>query len=192
MDSFIGEIRILPYPFAPLNWAFCNGQPVNIRQAEALYAVIGSVFGGDNNTYFNLPNLGAAAGSVGDAPIGSGRGPNLTPRSLGPRGVGSSRVQLVLNQTPAHTHAFKAETTATLTDLTTDPTNAFIDRGYVSGTSPVGFYTYAALPAGSSNRTAFREPALSPVGQGVAHDNMLPYLAMNFCISLAGAFPIRQ
>ena len=192
MDSYIGEIRILPYTFAPYEWAYCNGNRMNINQAQALYAVIGSVFGGDNATYFNLPNLGQSAGQPGDAPMGSGAGPNLTPRTLGPNAVGTPRAQLALNQMPMHNHPIKAEMTTTLTDLIAVPTGAYMSRGYVANTPPIGFFTYAPPPTDPSKLTTFREPALSIAGQSSSHLNQQPYLAMNFCISLSGVFPVRQ
>jgi microcystin-dependent protein len=191
MDNFIGEIRILPYTYAPLDWAFCNGQKVGINQNSALYAVLGTVFGGDGSTYFNLPNLMQTAGQPGDAPMGTGAGTNLTPRHLGPNAVGAGAVQLAVNQMPQHNHAVKAETTATFTDLITDPTNAYIGRGYVNLTPPVGFRAFNAPPTDQSKLTTFREPALSVAGSSTPHSNLQPYLAMNFCISLAGMFPVR-
>jgi microcystin-dependent protein len=192
MDSYIGEIRVLPYTYAPYEWAYCNGQKININQNQALYAVIGSVFGGDNQTYFNLPNLMQATGQPGDAPMGSGAGPNLTPRSLGPNAVGAPKVQLVPNQMPSHNHPFKSEGPAAATDLIAGPAGAYICRGYVGLTPPIGFFTYNPPPTDSSKLTSFREPALTIAGSSSSHNNMQPYLAMNFCISLAGVYPVRQ
>jgi microcystin-dependent protein len=190
MDNFIGEIRILPYTYAPLEWAFCNGQRIAIAQGQTLYAIIGSTYGGDNKTYFNLPNL-MQAGQPGAAPMGTGTGKNLTPRRLGPNAVGVQQVQLVVNQMPLHNHPFKVEGTTVTGDLLASPANAYVSRGYVTGTTAAGFYTYTALPTDQSKLTTFREPALSIGGQNGAHNNMQPYQALNFCISLSGLYPVR-
>ena len=190
MDSFVGEIRILPYTFPPDQWSWCNGQQVAISQNQALYAVIGLTYGGDGKTYFNLPNLTIAANKPGSTPVGTGSGPGLTPRSLNKNSFGVAAVQLQLNQTPAHNHAFMAQNTTVAANIISNPTAAWLARGVI--TNPQGgFVSYAAKDP--AKQVAFRSPALSIVGSDPAgaHNNMQPYLTMNFCISLAGEFPLR-
>jgi microcystin-dependent protein len=190
MDSFIGEIRLLPYTYAPDQWAWCNGQQIAISQNQALYAVINAIYGGDGRTYFNLPNLTTAMGQPGCAPIGAGSGPGLTPRALGKDKIGAAAIQLVLSQTPAHNHTLTAQSTSATANYVAGPSNAWLGRGYVQG-ADAGFYTYDAYDA--TKQVAFSNTALSVSGSNPpqAHDNMQPCLTMSFCISLAGEFPVR-
>ncbi|UUZ81308.1 tail fiber protein [Paenibacillus sp. P26] len=96
-DQFVGEIRIFAGNFAPNGWALCNGRLMLISQNTALFSLLGTMYGGDGRTTFALPNL------MGRAPIGSGMGQGLTPRSVGQSG-GSASVTLLNNEIPSHTH----------------------------------------------------------------------------------------
>ncbi len=188
MDSFIGEIRILPYAFAPYEWAWCNGQQVPIQQQTTLFSLIGTLYGGNGTTTFNLPNLASSPGNPGAAPMGQGTGTGLTPRDVG-EAPGAPTVSLLSSEMPLHNHTFTGQSTGTNTDRLGTPTNAWLGRGYVGGSAPEGFDTY--VPYAAANQVAFRNPALSTYGQSVGHPNMQPYLPMNFCISLAGIYPQR-
>jgi len=190
MDSYIGEIRILPYSYAPDQWAWCNGQQVSINQNNALYAVIGLLYGGDGRTYFNLPNLFTAAGKAGACPVGTGAGTGLTPRSLGPNQFGEGNVQLTTANLPGHTHSFTAQNTNVNANIMGNPSGAWLSRGFVQSPA-AGFFTYATKDP--AHVVAFRAPSMSPVGSNSPspHANMQPFQAMNFCISLAGEFPMR-
>lgn len=190
MDSFVGEIRILPYTFAPEYWAWCNGQQLSIQQNQALYAVIGVAFGGDSRNYFNLPNLGLASNTPGLAVMGTGTGDGLTTRRIGDK-VGEQTVQLTsMNQFPAHQHVVRTKIDSSAAEIKANPNNAYISRGYVSQID-AGFFSFAAPDA--TKVVAFRSDAIDMAGASptVPHANMQPYLTMSFCISLAGEFPIR-
>jgi microcystin-dependent protein len=189
-DSYTGEIRILPFTFAPLDWAWCNGQSIAVQQNQVLYSVIANLYGGDRNA-FNLPNMmSTTTGNIGAAPIGMGAGTGLTPRALSPTSFGTPTVTLGVAQIPAHNHSFTAQNTSVTTNIIASPSNAWLSRGIVQGTSPVlGFQTY--VPENPATATTFRDP-LSTSGGGGAHDNIQPSLAVNFCISLYGTYPVRS
>lgn len=186
MDSFIGEIRILPYYYPPMDWAYCNGALLQVQQNTALYSIIGNVYGGTPNSNFCLPNMAPASPGPGSAPIGAGTGPSLTPRPQQAASVGSTSVTLTVQQIPSHTHIVSAQTTTVLTDFVDDPTNNYLGHGEKSGTS--SFFTYA--PVDPAHVTNLKNP-LGGAGTGLAHENRQPFLPMNFCISLAGEYPIR-
>ncbi len=176
-DPFIGEIRAFPFDFAPRDWAYCNGQSVPIQQNTALYSVLGSTYGG-NAQSFNLPDL------RGRAIMGTGTGPGRSPRAIGTP-VGTASVTLAPNQLPPHTHDIMAQAgNAT----STNPDNGFLAQGVTSDSrrpAPVPTYTDSTFNTSLSNN------ALAPSGQSGAHNNMQPYLALNFCICLQGEYPVR-
>lgn len=171
-EPFVAEIRIFAANFAPRNWAFCDGQLLPISQNTALFSLIGTTYGGDGRTTMGLPNLQERA------PMHSGNGPGLTQRYQGQSG-GSSTHTLTEVEMTAHTHTISG---------TTDPGN----RGEVSpssryAVSPLGDKQYAASPAEPMAATA-----ILPGGSGQPHNNMPPYLALNFIIALAGTYPSRS
>ena len=173
-EPFIAEIRMFGFNFAPVDWAFCNGQILPIQQNTALYSVIGAAYGGDGRTTFGLPNL------QGAAPLDMGQGTGLTARSVGQKG-GAANVTLTAAQMPAHTHAVNAST-ATTGNLP-DPNNAIWTQ--VAGRGAKA-YTATATPA------AMNPAALSTTGGSSPHNNLMPYQVLNFCIALAGVFPSRS
>lgn len=191
-DSFIGEIRIFTYTYAPYQWAQCSGQQVPINQNNVLYAVIGATFGGDGNTYFNLPNL------QGQVPMGTGQGPGLTPCFIG-EAVGTESVTLATGEMAAHTHTVTAKTVlAAAANMTGTPaTDSWLSRTVnVSGTTATGFSSYT--PSGTPDVTLAAQTLGAAGGDTsksnsptVAHENRQPYLPMLFCISLYGNFPPR-
>jgi microcystin-dependent protein len=166
---FVGEIRILGCNFAPRGWAFCAGQLMAISQNPALFALLGIYYGGNGTTNFALPDL------RGRAPMFFGQGPGLTPRSIGEQG-GSEAVGLVVSEMPSHTHVVSAATSHA------DRANA---SGAVlaSGSEPV----YGPGPA----TVAMAGSATTPEGGSQPHNNMQPFVALNFCIALQGIFPPR-
>ncbi len=172
MDPFIGEIRIFGGNFAPRGWAFCNGQIMAIAQNSALFALLGVTYGGDGRTTFALPNL------QGRFPMYQGAGPGLTPRVLGETG-GTASVSLQQQEIPAHQHGMNAAPSATTG--TPGPTVAL---------SPVGSGASAYRQPG--NRVAMDSLAVVPAGGGAPHNNVQPYLALNFIIALEGIFPPRS
>ena len=176
MDPFIGEIMMAGFNFAPRGWALCNGQTLAISQNTALFSLLGTNYGGNGTTTFALPDL------RGRTPIQQGQGPGLSSRQVGETG-GVENVTLISTEIPSHTHALKA-TTASAT--TAAPAGAI---WAVSGSrrSTTNLYTNAAGAGAVMN-----SQVLAPVGSSVPHNNMPPYLAVNFCIALQGIFPARN
>jgi microcystin-dependent protein len=177
MDPFLGEIRIFAGTFAPNGWFFCQGQLLAIRQYTALYALLGVQYGGDGRTTFALPNL------QGSMALGMGMGPGLSSRPIGQTG-GTPTVTLDLSQIPPHTHNFPLPADSR-------PGNTRTAAGNVpalEGTGQNAFYSAPGTPTGQSMAAV-----LTPFsGGGQAHDNMPPYLALNYIIAALGVFPQRQ
>jgi len=171
MDPFVAEIRIFPFNFAPRGWAMCNGQVLSISQNTALFSLLGTTYGGNGTSNFALPNL------HGSAPIHAGQGPGLSLRDLGETG-GSTTVTVLATEMPAHTHAAKAYATSG---------NDYGPGGDVWAEDAGGADEYAPTANASLNAGA-----LSPVGGNQAHNNLQPYLTLNFCIALQGVYPPRS
>lgn len=170
-DPFIGEVRAFAGNFPPRGWAFCDGQLLPIAQNTALFSILGTTYGGDGRTTFALPNL------LGNMPIGAGQGPGLSDVALG-QALGSATVSLQTSQMPAHNHGVQ---TAVAADSLA-PTA----QSYVAPTSD----NSAAFRA--TGRSASMSPAsVGPTGQGWAHNNRPPVLALTFIIALQGEFPPR-
>ena len=174
-EPFIAEVRIFPGNFAPRNWAFCNGQLLPIAQNTALFSLVGTTYGGDGRTTFGVPGL------QGRAPMGWGNGPGLTTRRLGERG-GVESTSLTSAQMPAHNHGLRASGSAVDEEGTSYPGNA------VTGVTDLSDAIYG--PAASL--TPMHPAALTSVGGGQPHNNMQPYLTLNFIIALVGLFPSRS
>lgn len=177
MDAFVGEIRLFAGNFAPLDWAFCNGQLLNISEYGVLYSILGTQFGGDGRTTFALPNL------CGKAAIHQGTGQGLTSRKFASAG-GSKTVTLLENQMPVHTHTPQYRTD-TMADQMNPANNIwanidnkpFLPNVYKNIESP-------EAPMGPT--------AISQVGGSVPHNNMQPFLGLNFIIALYGDYyPIK-
>lgn len=171
-DPFVAEVRILACNFAPRGWAFCNGQLLPISQNTALFSLLGTFYGGDGKTTFALPDL------QGGVPVHQGQGSGLSEYVLGETG-GSQTVTLLQSEMPAHNHTMRA--------AAQDPANAKAVSGNASWSISQGGGIYQA----SANTTlAFEAVALT--GGGLPHNNLQPYLALNFCIALQGIFPQRS
>jgi len=168
-EPFVAEIRIFAGNFAPRGWAFCNGQLLPVSQNTALFSLIGTTYGGDGRTSTALPNL------QGRAPMHPGRGPGLTARRLGERG-GVETVTLTEAQMPSHNHTARAseEDGRFLT-----PENMYFGAGST---------IYAQ---GTSNAT-MAEQTLPNAGGSQPHDNLQPFLVMNYIIALVGLYPSRS
>ncbi len=175
-DAYIGEIRVFAGNFAPRGWAFCNGDLMSIAQNTALFSILGTMYGGDGKNTFALPNL------MGRAPMGQGRGPGLTDRRVGAM-VGSSEVTLIEPEIPAHNHHANA---IQAPGELLDPTDNFWSETQ-PGRSGEQESVYAATPT-----TSMSPMVLSTAGATQPHNNMQPYLAMNFIICLYGEFPSRS
>jgi microcystin-dependent protein len=172
-DPFVAEIRIFPFNFPPKGWAFCNGQLLPLSQNTALFALLGTTYGGDGKSTFALPDL------QGRAPMHPGQGPGLSLHDLGETG-GSETVTLLPSEVPVHTHALRAQSAPADTNL---PSGHSLAR--VIGATPY------REPAGAP-LTAMSPSALSPAGGGAPHNNMMPYLTFYFCIAMQGVFPPRS
>jgi microcystin-dependent protein len=175
-DPFVAEIRIFGFNFAPTGWAMCNGQLMPISQNTALFSLLGTTYGGDGKSTFALPDL------QGNVPMHPGQGPGLQLHDLGEMS-GSQAVTLLLSEIPAHAH-FVGRGSDQAGDSVT-PTNS------VWATSPAGRGT-AALYHEAPATGPMQPNSLNPTGGGLPHNNMQPYLTLNFCIALQGVFPPRS
>ena len=173
-DPFVSEISIVGFNFAPRGWALCNGQLIPIPQNTALFSLLGTTYGGDGSTTYGLPNL------QDRAPLHPGQGPGLTPRSWGEVG-GSNTVTLLASEMPTHSHSASSSSQA---GTSNSPASRIWAKTEALGTDQAH---YAATPPS----VAMSPQAIGPVGGGQAHNNMPPYLALNFCIALQGVFPQR-
>ena len=171
-DQFLAEIRIFPFNFPPVGWAFCNGQLMPISQNTALFSLLGTYYGGDGKSTFALPNL------QDSAPMHQGQGQGLSDRSLGEQG-GSESVTLLQSEIPAHNHNLQA--VGAIADIKAPGGNSFA----VSQNGNV-FTPGTGLP-----QVTMSPSELTPAGQTLPHSNMMPYLTVNFCIALQGIFPPR-
>jgi microcystin-dependent protein len=178
-EPFIGEIRPWALNYAPMGWAFCNGQLMQAAQNQPLFAVIGITYGGNGSTTFNLPNL------EGRVPMHFGQGNGLTPRGIG-QTYGVSTVTLTESQTPSHVHTLTAQD---LDGNSTAPGGNFLAKSNAEGPrGKVAYNTYAPPAV----QTPMASTALGAVGGNQAHDNVQPILAVNMCIALIGIFPVRS
>jgi microcystin-dependent protein len=166
-DPFIAEIRIFAFNFAPVGWAFCDGQLLPIAQNTALFSLLGTTYGGDGRSNFALPNL------QGMAPMQPDQGLH----SLGDSG-GATTETLAMAEMPTHTHNWQASD-QTANDRT--PAGEYLGRA-----SGGNLYT-----ANTSALVQMDPQTISMMGGGQAHNNMQPYLTLNFCIAMQGVFPPR-
>ncbi|MFC1933410.1 phage tail protein [Chloroflexota bacterium] len=170
MDPFIGEIRMFAGNFPPRNWAFCDGQLIAVSQNDALFSLLGTIYGGDGRTTFGLPDL------RGRIPIHTGQGPGLSSRPLGAKS-GTESVTVMEQALPSHSHNQQG----TSSDATsTDPENKLAAKAqsitYSNFTSAVDMH------AGS----------LSNSGGSQSHANIQPFLCIHFIIALFGIYPSRN
>ena len=191
-DPFIGEIRIFAGNYAPQDWALCDGRSLNIQGNEALYAVIGNIYGGDAKT-FKLPDL------RGRVPVSMGAGAGLTPRTVGQSG-GAEGVTLTAAQMPAHNHSatsssasatFKQPASTAVGTLAT-PANNYIAAPASAGKALNAFSATSDTQMAGSSVSINVNTTISNTGGGQPHMNMQPFLCVNFIIALSGLFPPRQ
>ena len=173
-DQFVAEIRIFPFNFPPTGWAFCDGQLMPISQNTALFALLGTVYGGDGKSTFALPNM------QGNAPMQPGQGQGLSLRDLGEMS-GVESITLLVSEIPFHTHTLN--TSSQQGDIQGPTATTSIAR-------PVGALPF--VPGNPAPPQVIMAPqGLPPAGGGLPHNNMQPYLTLNFCIALQGIFPQR-
>lgn len=170
-EGFIGEIRLFAGNFAPRGWALCDGQLLATSSNSDLFSLLGTMYGGDGETTFGLPDL------RGRVPMHAGTGPGLSPRSAGQKG-GAQTVTLTTNQLPSHTHTMSAST---------DVANKSSPAGnVVAQSSTVDLYVEDAPT------TPLAQNAVSDVGGNQAHPNLQPTQCVHFIISLFGLYPLRS
>ncbi|AZZ94468.1 phage tail protein [Hahella sp. KA22] len=174
-EPFIGEIRMFPYSFPPYSWAYCLGQRLDVRQFQALYAVIGNNFGGTPGSTMNTPNL------KGLAVMHAGQGPGLTNRPFA-YGGGNVTETITPYQMPAHTHQLNV---ASVAGTTPEPANQLF--AYQAGDPQSD---YKQPPYG--DLVEMSPKMLSMTGGNYSHENRQPYLTLAFCIALDGIFPMRN
>jgi len=171
-NPFVAEIRIFPFNFPPKGWAFCDGQILPLSQNTALFSLLGTTYGGDGKSNFALPNM------QGSAPMHPGQGPGLSLHDLGEIG-GSDTVTLLESEIPAHIHT-PASSTVSAAAPTPGPT-------VMLGKSN-GIAAYSSVTTGLSQ---LNDNAVAPAGGDQPHNNLMPYLTLNFCIALQGVYPPR-
>jgi microcystin-dependent protein len=170
-SPFVGEIRMVGFSFAPVGWAFCNGALQSISENPTLYTLIGTIYGGDGQQTFGLPNL------QGCVPLHQGTNPaNGISYTIG-EFLGSETVTLTTQQIPQHTHSVPCAVNGNVSS----PSNA------VFGGDPT-----SAVYAGADGSAQLNNAFLSIAGSSQPHANMMPYLGINFIIALQGIFPSQN
>ncbi|MFC0252220.1 phage tail protein [Massilia consociata] len=176
MDSYIGEVRIFCGTYPPNGWADCNGQELPLAQYQALYAVIGNMYGGTQDRTFALPNLN------GLVPLHQGAGPGLTPRAIAQTG-GAAAVALTTSQMPFHGHVPQALDNQ---GTQTDPSGAVWAKPPKAGRPARDMPEFDA-----TLNTSMNALALGPAGASQPHNNLQPYVPVRYIICLDGEFPVR-
>lgn len=170
-EQFIGQIMVTAFDFAPQGWALCNGQSMPVQQYLSLFGVIGTSFGGNGVTTFNLPDFRSRI------PVGAGQGPSTSAYTIGQSG-GTETVTLDMSEIPAHTHTVPCND---------DLANTTVAGGAVWGVEPQGVLAfYTDKPAdGTMGPTT-----VSSAGSGLPHLNLQPFICLSYCIALTGTFPV--
>jgi microcystin-dependent protein len=170
-EPFVGEIRMFAGNFAPRGWAFCDGQLLAVSQNDALFSLLGTIYGGDGQTTFGLPDL------RGRIPIHAGQGPGLSERRLGAKS-GAESVTLTVNQLASHSHELTGTTSGA---STIDPV----------GNAPAQGLADYLNPRPPTN-LVMDPQALTETGGSRSHTNMMPFLCVHFIIALVGIYPSRH
>lgn len=180
-QPYVGEIRCFGFQFAPYGWAFCNGQNTAISQYDVLFAVIGTTYGGDGTTTFGMPDL------RGRVPMHWGTNANSGLSTTIGQPQGQATVTLTLAQTPSHNHTITVDAVPSggVVERTQVPKAA---TSFLADSFPDGVYD----DTGPTINTPFASNTLGLSGSSLPHDNMQPYLTLNFCIALYGIFPSRN
>jgi len=175
---FIAEIRTFSFNFPPKGWAMCNGQLLSIQQNQALFSLLGTTYGGNGVTNFQLPDL------RGRTPVHTGQGPGLPFVNLGQVG-GEENHTLLITEMPAHNHSFTASTSAA--------TKKLVSGGiFADDVDAQAVDYFAAFNAPNSSYVNLNPLSMSNAGGSQAHNNMQPYQVLNICIALQGVFPSRN
>jgi microcystin-dependent protein len=172
MDPFVAEIRIFAFRFPPTGWAFCNGQLLPLSQNTALFSLLGTTYGGDGKSNFALPNM------QGNVPMNFGQLQGGSLYDLGQTG-GSQYVTLLQSEVPSHNHGVQS-----------------VPGNFAGNSNVVGGNSYAKSAQGNAyttpaNFVTMNVQEVSFVGNNQPHNNMMPYITLNFCIALQGVYPPR-
>ncbi len=170
-EPFVGEIRMFAGNFAPSGWAFCDGQLLAVSQNDALFSLLGTVYGGDGRTTFGLPDM------RGRVPVHPGSGPGLTPRQQGERS-GSERVTVVASQMPSHRHTLQASL---------EGATEINPQAKVTAQSPTG-----DIYGNIETLENLSPQSVTSFGGSQSHDNVMPFLCIHFIIALFGVYPSRN
>jgi len=176
-NPFVAEVRIFPFNFAPTGWAFCNGQILPLSQNTALFSLLGTTYGGDGKSNFALPNM------QGNVPMHPGQGPGLSLHDLGETG-GSDTVSLLESEIPSHTHVINCIDGPRVGGQSGQPNNATLVK---TGGAPANAYA-----SGATQNLTMSSNMVAPAGGDQPHNNLMPYLTLNFCIALQGVYPPRS
>jgi microcystin-dependent protein len=179
VEEYLGAVKIFAGDYAILNYAMCQGQTMSIAQNNALFALLGTTYGGNGISTFMLPNLQSAL------PLGWGNGQGLTPRVIGETG-GVENVTVLSNAVPSHTHLFNASSNPT----TTNSAGPTVLLGTLNAATDGGFYvtpSQTVIP----DLVSLNTTAVSSVGGNQPHNNIQPSMGINYIICLAGIFPSR-
>jgi microcystin-dependent protein len=171
-DPFLAEVRIFGFTFPPRGWAFCNGQLMSISQNTALFALLGTFYGGDGKSTFGLPDL-----TDGRTVIGTGQGNGLSERFVGEIG-GTPTVTLLPTEMPSHGH-------------TVQVSNEVAEISTPSAATAIARSNGQSAYAPPANVEQMSQQVTSIQGGSGPHNNLMPYLTLNFCIALQGVFPQR-
>ncbi|CCG40577.1 phage tail protein [Magnetospirillum molischianum] len=193
-DGFIGEIRIFPFGYAPIGWFLCDGQKMALNRYQALYSLLGRRFGGDNQTYFNLPNLN------GRIPVDAGVSPTTGTQFVFARAIGEETVTVTYPQAPSHTHSFTTKvsgaSSAGMTGVagTIASSNAgasLLSRGMTSLPKPI--FAYDVPPLNNETQLGVNvSPAYGNAQLNAdSHSNLQPYLVMAYYICNEGDYPVN-
>ncbi len=177
-EPYLSMIEAFGFGFAPKGWAICAGQALPINQNQALFALLGTTYGGDGRITFNLPDL------RGRLALGFGQGSGLSPYTLGAAG-GEETHQLLASEVPAHSHTLNVTNNGQSSGTNIPSGTVLMGSGYTMETNnPVENIYSSAAPT-----IAMSAGAVGPVGGGGAHENRMPFLTINYCIALQGIFP---
>jgi len=175
MDPYLGDIRLFAGSFAPVGWVICDGRLLSISQNDALFAIVGTIYGGDGINTFAVPDL------RGRLPIGQGTGTGLSPRVIGQQ-FGVESVTLLTTQIPSHNHTLNASTAA--------PSTSPSPAGTVFAHSDID-NIYTSPPASPVPQT-MNAATVQAAGGAQPHNNVMPTTAINYIMCTAGIFPSRN
>lgn len=177
-QPYVGQIMMFGGNFAPVGWAFCNGQLIPISENDVLFNLIGTTYGGDGQNTFALPDL------QGRVPVHMGQGPGITNNYIIGEQFGVEQVTLTTQQIPSHNHSAMA-VSGTPGNASVPASNLFLADEFQNGAEPANVY----LPYDSANQVGLAGQSVGPAGGSQPHDNMQEYLTINFIIALYGVYP---